>query len=60
MRWAIADSSRVVQDEYLEWSVSRGARKYTGDIHSVTFTAEGPEVRTILPFDHIDRTIDIG
>ncbi|KAJ6078670.1 hypothetical protein N7467_008423 [Penicillium canescens] len=43
VRWAIADSSRVVQDEYLEWSVSRGARKYTGDIHSVTFTAEGPE-----------------
>ncbi|KAJ5312238.1 hypothetical protein N7508_003068 [Penicillium antarcticum] len=43
VRWAIADSSRVVQDEYLEWSVSRGPRKYTGDIYSVTFTAEGPE-----------------
>ncbi|GKZ38164.1 hypothetical protein AbraIFM66950_010159 [Aspergillus brasiliensis] len=43
LRWQIADSSRVVQDEYLEWSVSRGPRKYTGDIYSVTFTAEGPE-----------------
>ncbi|KAJ5086935.1 hypothetical protein NUU61_008242 [Penicillium alfredii] len=39
----IADSSRVVQDEYLEWSVSRGERKYSGDIHSVSFTCEGPE-----------------
>ncbi|KAI9370724.1 hypothetical protein BJX61DRAFT_544354 [Aspergillus egyptiacus] len=43
LRWQIADSSRVVQDEYLEWSVNRGPKKYTGDIYSVTFTAEGPE-----------------
>ncbi|KAE8355651.1 hypothetical protein BDV28DRAFT_155258 [Aspergillus coremiiformis] len=43
LHWQMADLSRVAQDEYLEWSVSRGARKYTGDIHSVTFTCEGPE-----------------
>ncbi|KAE8399527.1 hypothetical protein BDV37DRAFT_287549 [Aspergillus pseudonomiae] len=41
--WQVADSSRVVQDEYLEWSVSRGPRKYSGDIYRVTFSAEGPE-----------------
>ncbi|KAH8705828.1 hypothetical protein BGW36DRAFT_18501 [Talaromyces proteolyticus] len=25
-RWQIADATRVVQDEYLEWSVNRGPR----------------------------------
>ncbi|KNG87654.1 hypothetical protein ANOM_004148 [Aspergillus nomiae NRRL 13137] len=44
----LPDSSRVVQDEYLEWSVSRGPRKYTGDIYSVTFSAEGPEYWQLL------------
>ncbi|KZZ88757.1 hypothetical protein AAL_07958 [Moelleriella libera RCEF 2490] len=42
-RWAIADASRMVQDEYLEWSVNRGERKISGDIISVTMTCEGPE-----------------
>lgn len=39
-RWQIADNSRDVQDEYCEWSVSRGG---DGKIRRVTFTCEGPE-----------------
>ncbi|KAK6352358.1 hypothetical protein TWF730_009187 [Orbilia blumenaviensis] len=40
LRWAIADYSRMVQDEYCEWSV---ARDQDNKIQSVTFTCEGPE-----------------
>jgi len=38
-RWKTADSTRDVQDEYCEWSVSRSG----GKIKSVSFTCEGPE-----------------
>jgi hypothetical protein len=30
LRWAVADSSRIYQDEYLEWSVARSAKKKDG------------------------------
>lgn len=39
-RWKAADSSRDVQDEYLEWSIIRDNEKR---IISLTFTCEGPE-----------------
>lgn len=39
-RWQRADSTRQVQDEYLEWSVSRDAQ---GKIRRVTFTSEPRE-----------------
>lgn len=40
-RWRTADSSRSVQDEYCEWSVTRDPA--TDKIVRVTFTSEGPE-----------------
>ncbi len=40
-RWAVADGSRNLQDEYLEWSVTRHPE--TNKITRVTFTCEGPE-----------------
>ncbi|KAF8245563.1 hypothetical protein K440DRAFT_555517 [Wilcoxina mikolae CBS 423.85] len=40
LRWQMADASRLVQDEYLEWTV---ARDNDGNIISCTFTCEGPE-----------------
>jgi len=40
LRWKIADSSRIYQDEYLEWSLSRDKN---GNITTVVFTCEGPE-----------------
>jgi len=43
LRWQIADSSRAYQDEYLEWSLKRDEN---GNITTVTFTCEGPEVST--------------
>jgi hypothetical protein len=44
-RWTRADSSRDVQDEYCEWSVTRGA---DGKIRRVTFTCESPEYWEVL------------
>lgn len=44
-RWARADASRDVQDEYCEWSVTRGS---DGKITRVTFTCEGPEYWDVL------------
>ena len=41
LRWHIADSSRIYQDEYLEWSVMRDDMN---NILRATFTCEGPEV----------------
>lgn len=41
LRWQVADSSRIFQDEYLEWSVLRDSAK---NILSVTYTCEAPEV----------------
>ncbi|KAF8453890.1 hypothetical protein BDZ91DRAFT_853127 [Kalaharituber pfeilii] len=40
VRWQMADASRLVQDEYLEWTVDRDKN---GKIISVKFTCEGPE-----------------
>jgi len=45
-RWAQADASRDVQDEYCEWSVERDPA--TNKIKRVTFTAEGPEYWSAL------------
>jgi hypothetical protein len=44
-RWARADASRDVQDEYCEWSV---ARRADGGISRVIFTCESPEYWTLL------------
>lgn len=44
-RWAQADSSRKLQDEYCEWSVERDDQ---GVITRVTFTSEVPEY-----WDHV-------
>jgi hypothetical protein len=43
-RWTKADSSRDVQDEYCEWSVTRQGNKIT----RITFTCEGPEYWDML------------
>ena len=42
LRWQIADSSRIFQDEYLEWSLNRDDN---GNITKIVYTCEGPEVR---------------
>jgi hypothetical protein len=39
-RWELADSSRLVQDEYCEWSVQRDG---DGRVTRVVFTSEVPE-----------------
>ena len=44
-RWRRADSSRDLQDEYCEWSVTRRA---DGKITRVTFTCEAPEYFEVL------------
>jgi hypothetical protein len=44
-RWRTADSTRDVQDEYCEWSVTR---RGDGKITRVTFTCEGPEYWSFL------------
>lgn len=48
----MADSSRIVQDEYLEWSVQRQSRNIIGDIYSVVMTCEGPEVGLVACMSH--------
>jgi hypothetical protein len=45
-RWQTADTSREVQDEYCEWSVTRD--EATNKITKVTFTCEGPEYWSFL------------
>ena len=45
-RWEAADRSRLVQDEYCEWSVTREPE--TSKILSVQFTCEGPDYWRIL------------
>ncbi|KAL3444583.1 hypothetical protein BJX65DRAFT_170392 [Aspergillus insuetus] len=43
-RWAAADSSRDLQDEYLEWSVARDGNDITtSKVRRVAMTCEGPE-----------------
>ncbi|SNS21014.1 hypothetical protein SAMN06893096_102517 [Geodermatophilus pulveris] len=49
-RWAAADASRDVQDEYCEWSVERDDE---GVVTRVTFTTEVPEY-----FHHLARDPD--
>lgn len=44
-RWTRADTSRDLQDEYCEWSVTRNR---DGTITRVTFTCEGPEYWELL------------
>ena len=41
LRWHIADSSRIYQDEYLEWSVLRNDKD---NVVRISYTCEGPEV----------------
>lgn len=48
-RWEKADASRNVQDEYCEWSVRRDEK---GNILSVTFTCEGPEVSSSNSYNY--------
>jgi hypothetical protein len=55
-RWAAADASRSVQDEYCEWAVERDD---DGVLTRVTFTTEVPEY-----FDHLaerdpDRLVEL-
>jgi len=62
LRWKIADSSRIFQDEYLEWSLSRDGNS---NITTAVFTCEGPEVsssRSALLFQpsHVSTKISIG
>ena len=44
-KWALADE-RMNQDEYCEWEVERDGK---GELKSVTFTTELPEVRILTP-----------
>lgn len=45
-RWKQADSTRDLQDEYCEWSVSR--QSGTGKVLRIAFTCEGPEYWNFL------------
>jgi hypothetical protein len=54
LRWQVADSQRMFQDEYLEWSVQRDPS--TQQIRSVTYTCEGPEVSIVAYFMAIPLT----
>ncbi|MBG0831986.1 hypothetical protein HS041_30230 [Planomonospora sp. ID67723] len=55
-RWEHADSSRDVQDEYCEWSVTRND---AGKITRVTFTCEGPEYWEVLAQTRPDVVVDL-
>jgi hypothetical protein len=55
-RWRRADSSRDVQDEYCEWSVTRRA---DGKITRVTFTCEGPEYWELLAQTQPDTVVQL-
>ena len=55
-RWTIADGSRDVQDEYCEWSVTRGG---DGKIQRVTFTSEGPEYWQFLASIDMDMVLEL-
>jgi hypothetical protein len=56
-RWRSADSSRDVQDEYCEWSVTRDPQ--TEKITRVTFTSEGPEYWHFLAATNPARLLDL-
>ncbi len=55
-RWAEADSSRDVQDEYCEWSVTRRSDR---KIIRVTFTCEGPEYWELLAQTRPDTVLKL-
>jgi hypothetical protein len=54
-RWRHADSSRDVQDEYCEWSVTRDP--HSDKITRVTFTSEGPEYWQFLASAAPDKVV---
>lgn len=54
-RWRRADSSRDLQDEYCEWSVTRDTA--SGKITRVTFTCEGPEYWEFLAATAPDKVL---
>ncbi|GAQ90897.1 hypothetical protein KFL_006990030 [Klebsormidium nitens] len=54
-RWAAADKSRDVQDEYCEWSVTRDPVSKL--ITKVTFTSEGPEYWDYLASVNPDKVL---
>ncbi len=56
-RWRTADSSRDMQDEYCEWSVTRDP--HTEKIVRVTFTSEGPEYWTFLASSAPDKMVQL-
>jgi hypothetical protein len=56
-RWRTADSSRDVQDEYCEWSVTRDP--HTEKILRVTFTSEGPEYWQFLASVDRDKVVQL-
>lgn len=55
-RWTRADSSRDLQDEYCEWSVTR---RPDGKITRVTFTCEGPEYWQLLAQTRPDTLLEL-
>ncbi|MGH3695665.1 MAG: hypothetical protein ACRDRX_17030 [Pseudonocardiaceae bacterium] len=55
-RWTEADSSRNLQDEYCEWSVTR---RSDGKITRVTFTCEGPEYWELLAQTRPDTVLKL-
>jgi hypothetical protein len=55
-RWAAADASRSVQDEYCEWAVERDP---DGVLTRVTFTTEVPEYFEHLAERDPDRLVDL-
>jgi hypothetical protein len=55
-RWAAADASRSVQDEYCEWSIERDG---DGVITRVTFTTEVPEYFEHLAARDPDRLLAV-
>ena len=54
-RWRKSDSSRDVQDEYCEWSVTHDP--HSGKIIRVTFTSEGPEYWEFLAALNSEKTL---
>jgi hypothetical protein len=56
-RWVAADGSRNLQDEYLEWSVTR--HPDTNKITRVTFTCEGPEYWQFLASVNPDKVLEL-
>lgn len=55
-RWQRADSSRLVQDEYLEWSVTRDSQ---GKIQRVTFTSEPREWWIFVSQVNPDKVLEL-